>query len=65
MSKEKHLADIKNITSIKVKGICEKLGINEKNLYRLKTSESNTKLVKDTLIEELKECIAAIEKSDK
>lgn len=60
MSKEKHLQDIKNITSIKVKEICKKLSIDEKNMYNLRTSEANIKLVKDTLIQELEECIKNI-----
>lgn len=60
MSKEKHLQDIKNITAIKVKDICKRLSIDEKNMYNLKTSEANIKLVKDTLIQELEECIKNI-----
>ena len=59
-SKEKHLQDIKNITSIKVKDICKRLSIDEKNMYNLRTSEANIKLVKDTLIQELEECIKNI-----
>lgn len=60
MSKEKHLQDIKNITAIKVKDICKRLSIHEKNMYNLRTSEANIKLVKDTLIQELEECIKKI-----
>lgn len=60
MSKEKHLQDIKNITAIKVKDICKRLSIDEKNMYNLRTSEANIKLVKDTLIQELEECIKNI-----
>lgn len=60
MSKEKHLQDIKNITAIKVKDICKRLSIDEKNMYNLRTSETNIKLVKDTLIQELEECIKNI-----
>lgn len=60
MNKEKHLQDIKNITAIKVKDICKKLSIDEKNMYNMKTSEANIKLVKDTLIQELEECIKKI-----
>ena len=60
MSKEKHLQDIKNITAIKVKDICKRLSIDEKNMYNLRTSENNIKLVKDTLIQELEECIKNI-----
>ena len=60
MSKEKHLQDIKNITAIKVKDICKRLSIDEKNMYKQRTSEANIKLVKDTLIQELEECIKNI-----
>lgn len=60
MNKEKHLQDIKNITAIKVKDICKRLSIDEKNMYNMKTSEANIKLVKDTLIQELEECIKKI-----
>lgn len=60
MSKEKYLQDIKAITSIKVKDICKRLSIDEKNMYNLKTSEANIKLIKDTLIQELEECIKKI-----
>ena len=60
MSKEKHLQDIKELTSIKVVDICKKLSINEKNMYNMTTTEANIKLVKDTLIQELEECIKKI-----
>lgn len=60
MSKEKHLQDIKNLTAIKVKDICKRLSIDEYNLYKLKTSEANIKLVKDTMIQELEKCIKGI-----
>lgn len=54
---EKDLNDIKKITSITVKGICNKLEINEKNMYNLRTSASNVRLIKDTLIYELEKVI--------
>lgn len=64
MSKEKDLQDIKKITSINVKNICKKVNVDEYNLYNLKASPIKIKLVKDTLINELKGCIGEIESGD-
>lgn len=61
MSKEKYLNDIKRLSSIKVKSICDELNINEKNVYRMLTSEKNIKLVRDKFIEDLKAVIEEIE----
>lgn len=61
MSKEKYLNDIKRLSSIKVKPICDELNINEKNVYRMLTSEKNIKLVRDKFVEELKAVIEEIE----
>ena len=61
MNKAKDLENIKKITSITVKSICTRLRINEKNLYNLKTSEKNVRLVKNELIKELKDEIRKAE----
>lgn len=62
MSKEKDLNDIKKISSIKVKTICDELNVDDCNLYKLKVSEEKTKLVKEEFVSRLKKCIEEIEK---
>lgn len=57
---EMDLNDIKKITSITVKKVCSELGINEKNMYNLRTSTKNVRLVKMNLIKELERVIGEI-----
>ena len=58
---QQDLDDIKRITSVTVKKICQELGINEKNMYNLRTTKSNVKKVKNKLINDLKGIINEIQ----
>ena len=61
MSREKDLKDIKKISAITTKNICDDLNVDSKNLYHLKLSDSKTKMVKEVFIKRLKETIKEVE----
>ena len=62
MSKEKDLEDIKKLSAITTKNVCDDLNVDSKNLYHLKLSDNKTKMVKEEFVARLKKCIKEVEK---
>ena len=55
--KNKYIEFIQQFNKITVKGICDELGINHKNVYSGKTSDFNMQIVYSILIYKIKQLL--------
>lgn len=55
--KNKHIEFIQEFNKITIKGICDELGINHKNVYSGKSSDFNMQIVYSILIYKIKQLL--------